>query len=62
MFHKHKWIEVERFYAMPRDFKNLSGGPPEMTQQMLLGVTTIRYECVCTASKTEIILGKSTKK
>ena len=62
MWHRHKWKEVERFYAEPcaGHFKGESSAM--LMQQLVMGVTTIRYECdCCTKSRTEEIVGKSMK-
>lgn len=62
MFHKHEWVEVERFYAQPvMKLKVGNCVDPFEFQKLTMGVTTIRYECACTKSKTEEILGKSLK-
>ena len=61
MWHRHKWKEVERFYAEPCE-GNYRGVTSQMlAQQLVMGVTTIRYECECTKSRTEEIVGKSMK-
>ena len=62
MFHRHKWIEKERFYAAPMaGLTKFKTDNLHLGQQLTQGVTTIRYECECTKSKTEEILGKSMK-
>lgn len=63
MFHKHKWDEMERFYAPPSNLiGRLKNCEPLLFQQLQQGFTTIRFECtVCGKIKTEEILGKSLK-
>jgi hypothetical protein len=62
MFHKHKWIEIERFYAAPYRGGALTQCDRETFQKLRLGVTTIRYDChSCPAVQYVEILGKSIK-
>jgi hypothetical protein len=60
MFHRHKWIEVERFYATGVDVKRISGCDGEEFHRLVSGVTTIRFRCsICSQYRTTEILGKS---
>lgn len=64
MYHKHNWIEIERFYAEPiagpMEIKNCSD--PHDLHMLTMGVTTIQYECRdCHKPRKEEILGKSMK-
>lgn len=59
--HKHIWVETERFYAEPlKSLETMRNGSEMLFQQLLQGVTTVRFECSkCLAIKTEEVLGKS---
>ena len=60
--HHHHWVELERFYAEPVDVTNFKRGPGELLQRLVMGVTTILYECsICLQTRKEEILGKSMK-
>ena len=63
MFHRHKWVEIERFHAEP--VVKLKVGTclePFEFQKLVMGVTTILYECRrCGKQRRREILGKSTK-
>jgi len=62
--HRHEWKKIEETYAPPTE--KLSGmeieGNPHEVQQIIMGVTTILWECkVCKKKYKEEILGKTTK-
>lgn len=59
--HRHVWVEIERFYAAPDNTNiKMSGGSQILAQQLMQGVTTIRFECSnCRKIKTEELLGIS---
>lgn len=61
LFHRHHWIESERFYANPTaDLKStVTSAPVMLVQQALFGLTTILFTCECGAKRTEEILGQS---
>jgi hypothetical protein len=64
MFHKHKWVEIERFYAEGINIKKISSGGYDLDEfhKMASGLTTIIYRCsACLKMRTEEILGKSMK-
>ena len=62
MFHRHNWIEKERFFAEPSDMTRLRSCSEYLAQQLIQGVTTISYECIkCGKTRTKEILGKSMK-
>lgn len=64
MFHKHKWVEIERFYAEPivGPWKVKHCAVPLDFHMLTMGVTTILYECRdCHKPRKEQILGKSMK-
>lgn len=47
-FHKHKWEEVERFYASPnKELKNFEFAGQDLLRQLAFGITTIIYKCNC---------------
>ena len=59
MFHKHKWIEKERFYAEPHGNIKGNGFEQKDIERMTMGVTTILYQCECGKVDTVEIIGKS---
>jgi hypothetical protein len=64
MFHRHSWVEKERFYAEPLSGGKISSsgiGSNDLLQRMAFGVTSILYSCrECDAKKTKEVLGKAT--
>ena len=63
MFHKHKWVEIERFYSKPVEgISRVKNCEPVIFQQLTQGFTTIRYKCDrCDKWKITEVLGKSMK-
>lgn len=62
LFHKHKWIENERFYAAPANIQRAKNCSERLFQELIQGVTTIQYKCDCCGKcKSVEILGKSLK-
>ena len=63
MFHKHKWVEIERFYAEPEGkIKSAKNCSELLFQQLIQGFTTIRYKCDrCNKWKSIEVMGKSMK-
>jgi len=62
MFHKHKWVELERFWAPPREGVKAQWITQEEMGRLCFGVTTILYECSdCSKRKTIEVLGQSLK-
>jgi len=61
LFHRHNWIEIERFETPPTEISSVSGGAPERTiRELVFGITTILYRCsICSGIKTVEILGKT---
>lgn len=59
LFHKHKWIEKERFYAPPMGVGYELERPTErLARQIIFGITTIHYTCWCGEDWFEQVLGK----
>lgn len=63
MFHKHKWVELERFWAPSRENVKIPAWVLEESMtQIFFGVTTILYKCsICPKIKTVEVLGQSLK-
>lgn len=62
MFHRHKYIEVERFYTpgMQGEFEGRISA--RSLKRMMEGTTTIWFECkICPKQMFKEIQGKSTK-
>ena len=63
IWHRHRFVEVERFVSRLDSLTRLSGGNPEKVLEAILGSTTILYRCEkCTKNKTRIIAGISQPK
>jgi hypothetical protein len=57
--HRHKYVEIERFYAPM--VAHLKGGNlrKKVLEKLLFGVTTIRFECsICGKQRFKEVLGK----
>lgn len=63
LFHKHKWVEKERFYAPPdRSSWDAKRPTQEFLEAIFFGLTTILYECQgCGKLKTVKVIGQSLK-
>lgn len=60
IWHRHKWIEVERFHAMPLVSIEIEGASAHAVERLTFGVTTIKFECrLCGQDKFKEVLGKS---
>lgn len=62
MRHRHDWKIIARTYAGSAFDNGLIKGN-NLTEKMLMGVTTILWECqICHQTKKEEMLGKEVKK
>lgn len=61
--HRHQFVEVERFYALPvARFKGGEGLTVEAVKVLLLGITTIHSRCtICPEERFKEVYGKSTR-
>ncbi len=57
MFHKHKWVERERFYAPPVA-GDVSGTSRIGVERLRFGLTTIAFDCSCGEMFTQELLGQ----
>lgn len=55
---RHQWIEKVRAYSPPLNGFSVSGLRESSVKQMLLGVTTIEYQCKCGKHYTAVLLGQ----
>ena len=67
MFHRHNWIEQERFHTASNALTRFKNMDPRDVERFVFGVTTILYRCDpgnewqkagCGATRKEEILGK----
>ena len=61
-FHKHNWVETERFFSGCCEMKTARNLGDLVLKQLLFGVTTIVQQCsFCHQLRTTEILGKVSK-
>ena len=58
MFHRHNWVEQERFFAAPVAGQFEATG--YVVALMAFGQTTITYRCKCGEINVKELLGKAT--
>lgn len=60
IFHKHKWVEQERFYVSPNSMlQEVCVPSAKLLKELTFGVTTVLYRCEnCNKIKVVEILGK----
>lgn len=60
IFHKHNWVNIKETYALPvAKISNVDYLDKDILLKLILGVTTILWECsICKATKKEEMLGK----
>jgi hypothetical protein len=58
-FHRHLWVDIERFYVPPTPTRETGRMSEMLFERLIFGFTTIRQRCAkCDETKELIVLGK----